>query len=556
MSEHNCELSRNSTNLRVSSSMMKGRKYTMKEKLTRMFNVSANTPKSRMYLDSMAATFAEGRRHAALEYWWIIHPFSRWRFFWDLIMMVVYMIAFLSIPFMICYVVMSHDAIRVDNFNILIYTFCWVDIVVNCVSGYYDKMQMQVELDPWKIIKHYLKTFFTLDVLTSIPWDYITLSWRKLPGTHKYYVIILLNLLPLLKLARYNHMTTILFELFTYLGVMHLYYELIITLLLAVYMMFWCACLSYLIPALMLHLTNTTPEDCEECWMTGLDHEYISSRFQHSFFMVIEKVSTSGYGLYVPITDGHLILSSFLMIMGRLLDCYIVVMLIQIKVGAKQSKSKFHEIMNQVIAYTIQKQLPTHMKNRLLNYYKYRFRYSYFREKSILMNLSEQLRMDIAFQANHRLVENVAIFKALPKHVLRSIVKNLKFELYLPNDVIVKAGAHGDCMFFISAGTVAVLTPTGKEICHLDDGAHFGEVALLVPDQRRVASVIAIEVCEVYRLDRKDFRKCIAVHSELFAKLEGIATERIQRAVDIEEQHKRYLLRNSSHDQHRRGTMF
>nr|XP_031833724.1 potassium/sodium hyperpolarization-activated cyclic nucleotide-gated channel 3-like [Nomia melanderi] len=351
-------------------------------------------------------------------------------------------------------------------------------------------------------------------------------------------------------------MTTILFELFTYLGVMHLYYELIITLLLAVYMMFWCACLSYLIPALMLHLTNTTPEDCEECWMTGLDHEYISSRFQHSFFMVIEKVSTSGYGLYVPITDGHLILSSFLMIMGRLLDCYIVVMLIQIKVGAKQSKSKFHEIMNQVIAYTIQKQLPTHMKNRLLNYYKYRFRYSYFREKSILMNLSEQLRMDIAFQANHRLVENVAIFKALPKHVLRSIVKNLKFELYLPNDVIVKAGAHGDCMFFISAGTVAVLTPTGKEICHLDDGAHFGEVALLVPDQRRVASVIAIEVCEVYRLDRKDFRKCIAVHSELFAKLEGIATERIQRAVDIEEQHKRYLLRNSSHDQHRRGTMF
>lgn len=58
--------------------------------------------------------------------------------------------------------------------------------------------------------------------------------------------------------------------------------------------------------------------------MTGLDHEFISFRFQHSFFMVIEKVSASGYGLYVPITDGHLILSSFLLIMGRLLDCYII----------------------------------------------------------------------------------------------------------------------------------------------------------------------------------------------------------------------------------------
>lgn len=47
--------------------------------------------------------------------------------------------------------------------------------------------------------------------------------------------------------------------------------------------------------------------------------------------------------------------------------------------------------MNQVIAYTIQKQLPAHMKNRLLAYYYYRFRNSYFREKLILQNLSGKL---------------------------------------------------------------------------------------------------------------------------------------------------------------------
>lgn len=81
------------------------------------------------------------------------------------------------------------------------------------------------------------------------------------------------------------------------------------------------------------------------------------------------------------------------------------------------------------------------------------------------------------------------------------------------------------------------------EICHLVDGAHFGEVALLVADQRRVASVVAIEVCEVYRLERKDFRQCIDVHSELFAKIERIATERVERTIRIEEQHKRFLMR-------------
>lgn len=83
------------------------------------------------------------------------------------------------------------------------------------------------------------------------------------------------------------------------------------------------------------------------------------------------------------------------------------------------------------------------------------------------------------------------------------------------------------------------------EMCHLSDGAHFGEIALLVADQRRVASVIAIEVCEVYRLDRKDFRQCIDINSELFAEIERIATERVEKTVRVEEQHKRFLMRPS-----------
>lgn len=77
----------------------------------------------------------------------------------------------------------------------------------------------------------------------------------------------------------------------------------------------------------------------------------------------------------------------------------------------------------------------------------------------------------------------------------------------------------------------------------MNDGAHFGEIALLVADQRRVASVVAIQVCEVYRLDRKNFRQCIDVHSELFAEIERIATERIEKTIRAEEQHKRFLMR-------------
>jgi len=80
---------------------------------------------------------------------------------------------------------------------------------------------------------------------------------------------------------------------------------------------------------------------------------------------------------------------------------------------------------------------------------------------------AEPLREEIALQSCRRLIENVAIFKNLPRDVLQLIVKHLKFELYLPNDIIIKAGSQGDCMYFLSSGTVAVLTPTGKEVSFL-----------------------------------------------------------------------------------------
>lgn len=79
----------------------------------------------------------------------------------------------------------------------------------------------------------------------------------------------------------------------------------------------------------------------------------------------------------------------------------------------------------------------------------------------------------------------------------------------------------------------------------MSDGAHFGEIAFLVADQRRITSVIALEVCEVYLLNRKDFHQCIAIHSELLAEIEHIAKKRIEQTIEIEEQHKSLLMRSN-----------
>lgn len=65
-----------------------------------------------------------------------------------------------------------------------------------------------------------------------------------------------------------------------------------------------------------------------------------------------------------------------------------------------------------------------------------------------------------------------------------------------------------------------------SKIVHLEDGAHFGEVALVTNNAMRIASVIAVETCELYRLDRKDFIKAIFPYPDLYEKVKRIAGDR------------------------------
>jgi len=42
------------------------------------------------------------------------------------------------------------------------------------------------------------------DVLSSLPYDHITLPWRRLPGDNPHHIVILLNIMPIVKLIRYD----------------------------------------------------------------------------------------------------------------------------------------------------------------------------------------------------------------------------------------------------------------------------------------------------------------------------------------------------------------
>lgn len=81
----------------------------------------------------------------------------------------------------------------------------------------------------------------------------------------------------------------------------------------------------------------------------------------------------------------------------------------------------------------------------------------------------------------------------------------LQFEVYLYNDEIIREGTIGRKMFFISRGAVIVNAKTQTHT--LTDGAFFGEISLILPNLRRVASVFADSYCYLYSLTNEDFNR-------------------------------------------------
>lgn len=53
------------------------------------------------------------------------------------------------------------------------------------------------------------------DTLSSFPYDYITLRWRRLPGNNPHYIVTLINIMPLMKLTRYYTFNSNIYYLFT-----------------------------------------------------------------------------------------------------------------------------------------------------------------------------------------------------------------------------------------------------------------------------------------------------------------------------------------------------
>uniref|UniRef100_UPI00358DE2CB potassium/sodium hyperpolarization-activated cyclic nucleotide-gated channel 3-like isoform X1 n=2 Tax=Myxine glutinosa TaxID=7769 RepID=UPI00358DE2CB len=505
-----------------------GQSSFVQKQLTSLLQPGVNKFSLRMF-GSEKAVEVERERVKSAGYW-IIHPYSDFRFYWDLIMLLLMVGNLIVIPVGITFFNDKSTTAWIV-FNVLSDTCFLVDLVLNFRTGIIIEDNTEIILDPRVIKMKYLKTWFLVDFVSSIPVDYIFLIVETRINTEMYKtaralrivrftkILSLLRLLRLSRLIRYIHQWEEIFHMtYDLASAVVRIFNLIGMMLLLCH---WDGCLQFLVPMLQDY-----PPDC---WISlnSMKNDSWSKQYSFALFKAMSHMLCIGYGQRAPVSMADLWLTMLSMIVGA--TCYAMFIghataLIQ---SLDSSRRQYQEKYKQVEQYMSFHKLPSDLRQKIHDYYENRFQGKIFDEGSILEELNEPLRQEIVNYNCRKLVASMPLFANADPNFVTAMLTKLQFEVYQPLDYIIHEGTVGKKMYFIQHGVVSILSRGSKDT-KLADGSYFGEICLLTRG-RRTASVRADTYCRLYSLSVENFNEVLEEYPMMRHAFEQVAVDRLNR---------------------------
>ncbi|KYB26550.1 Cyclic nucleotide-gated cation channel subunit A-like Protein [Tribolium castaneum] len=418
-------------------------------------------------------------------------------------------------------------------FNCLSDTIFLIDIVVNFRTGIMQQDNAeQVILDPKLIAKHYLRTWFFLDLISSIPLDYIFLifnqdygdSFQILHAGRALRILRLAKLLSLVRLLRLSRLVRYVsqWEEVYFLNMASVFMRIFNLICMMLLIGHWSGCLQFLVPMLQGFPANS--------WVAinELQEAFWLEQYSWALFKAMSHMLCIGYGRFPPQSLTDMWLTMLSMISGA--TCYALFLghatnLIQ---SLDSSRRQYREKVKQVEEYMAYRKLPREMRQRITEYFEHRYQGKFFDEECILGELSEKLREDVINYNCRSLVASVPFFANADSNFVSDVVTKLKYEVFQPGDIIIKEGTIGSKMYFIQEGIVDIVMANGEVATSLSDGSYFGEICLLT-NARRVASVRAETYCNLFSLSVDHFNAVLDQYPLMRRTMESVAAERLNK---------------------------
>lgn len=251
------------------------------------------------------------------------------------------------------------------------------------------------------------------------------------------------------------------------------------------------------------------------------------SRYIRSFYWTITTLTTVGYGDITPSGNTQTLFVVLIQLLGAGMYGLIIGNIANLLAHIDVAKSQYKEKLEKINTFLKYRNIPLSMQKKINNYYSYLWESRRgYDESSVLQDLPDHLKVSVSLYLNKEIIEKVPIFEGANEDFIKEIILNLTSMVFTPGDSIVKAGEVGFNMYFISKGSVDVMSADEKiHYATLGSGNFFGEIALLL-SMPRTATIKAREYCDLYRLDKETFDRVLSRYPEFAETITEMAEKR------------------------------
>ncbi|KAJ3401452.1 hypothetical protein HDU80_005987 [Chytriomyces hyalinus] len=447
---------------------------------------------------------------------------SRYSFFsvnWELFMAAIYITTIWFIPFKLA---MDQD---IDwSFSIALSVIFAIDNFVTFMTVQPRPKLLRIVKNPtlkdWQ--KYYLKTNFVLDFIATVPFELIPYGdchylWvircirvYKLPRTvsgSPYFMLMRKKIETMLGIGQtFSGFFPLMFTLCAFLHVQ--------------------ACVLFFIGRLS-QFSNSVIAQVQ-----------YRSDFDKYVWALFTAVGNTFPVFYKPNTPEEQISTLCFTIIGAGLYASIVGTISSLSIGMDASGRLYKQKLDELKEYMGWKDLDDITRRKVLKYYELKYRGKFFEEATLLNEMNDSLRMEIAAHNCKQLISKVGFLHREMgdgrDHIfLGRIATALSAVYFIPGDIIISAGDMGSEMFFILKGTVNIVV-NGVKVGQLVDGAFFGELALIA-NIPRTATVQALTPCSLYRLTRVDLMRILPEFEDMKQRMDIIYQQRMEKVRKEEE---------------------
>jgi len=437
------------------------------------------------------------------------------RMSWDLLMVLLLGYVSVALPFTFGF---GNVDIIVAADNVCD-AFFLTDIMFNFRTSYIDTEENLV-LGGKRIAMHYLKTWFTLDLVSSVPWD--SVSAGLLPGLKAARVLKIGKIAKVLKLLRVGKVikslagSTLLERIEENLPPKahqtgsKLLYLVLITMMLC----HWLACFM-----------SASDGTCIEDYL-GPDQPK-ERRYLAALYWAMTTLTTVGYGDVIPSTDKERLYSMLAMIVGGSFYGYIIGSMTSVITDMDVDARAFNERMEMLDAWLeFHEQIPMLLKRRIRRHFRRQLREkSSVDDATIIKDLSPELRADAASFVIHVEVRRNAVFRDLSNSALGSLVEVLQISSSKRGEHMVSQGDPGIAMYIIVQGSARftqghpwIPSEGGEEggtsksnarlknMSKLIEGDSFGEEIIFTLEETFRYTIVASSLVSMYSLAEDDFK--------------------------------------------------